>query len=86
MATKRENKRSKLVSIRLTFKMIAELKKLADRFGRPYQSVMKDAIERGLPIVKEVGATEVRIKKEVRIYRALNVEAAIEKLRQVRTK
>jgi|HubBroStandDraft_2_1064218.scaffolds.fasta_scaffold448643_2 hypothetical protein len=84
MPTGRQNGRSKLVSIRLPFKMIDDLKKLADKLGRPYQAVMKDAIDRGLPIVRLVGATEVRLHKESRTYRAHNITVAMEKLRKIK--
>jgi predicted DNA-binding protein len=63
MTTGRKNGRSKLVSVRLPFQMIDDLKKLGDSLGRPYQAVMKDSIERGMPIVREIGATEKRIRR-----------------------
>lgn len=84
MTTGRKNGKSKLVSVRLPFAMIDELKKLADKLGRPYQAVMKDAIEKGLPIVKEVGATESRLRKDAKTYRALHVDAALGKLKKVK--
>lgn len=82
MTTGRKNGKSKLVSVRLPFGMIEDLKKLADSLGRPYQAVMKDAIERGLPIVKEVGATEKRLRKDAKEYRAIHLDAAVEKLKK----
>lgn len=81
MTTGRKNGRSKLVSVRLPFNLIEDLKKLADELGRPYQAIMKDCIGRGLPIVKELGATEKKIARDSKTYRALNVEASIEKIR-----
>ena len=62
--------------------MIEDLKKLGDKLDRPYQAIMKEAIERGLPIVKELGATEIKIRKESRVSVARNIDAAIEKLRK----
>jgi hypothetical protein len=47
----RVNKNSKLVSVRLPHEMMIQLKRLADQLGRPYQSVMKEAIEKGLPML-----------------------------------
>ncbi len=82
MTTGRKNGRSKLVSVRLPFQMIEDLKKLADKLARPYQTVMKEAIERGLPIVKELGTTEVKIRKESRTYTSLNLTDALERLRK----
>jgi hypothetical protein len=83
MTTGRENGKSKLVSVRLTYKMIDDLKKAADKLGEPYQTVMKAAIEQGLPIVRK-GATKSRLKREVTTYRALNLDAAMEKLKKTR--
>lgn len=82
MTTGRKNGKSKLVSVRLPFGMIEDLKKLADSLGRPYQAVMKDAIERGLPIVKEIGAVESKLRRESKTYRARNIDAAMEKLKK----
>lgn len=48
MPTQRENGRSKLVSVRLPHEMIAQLKGLAETLERPYQTVMKEAIEYGM--------------------------------------
>ncbi len=86
MTTGRKNGRSKLVSVRLPFEMIEELKKLADSLGRPYQAVMKDAIGRGIPIVRDLGATEMKIAKDTKTYRGLNVEASIAKFRNAARK
>jgi ribbon-helix-helix CopG family protein len=84
MTTARQNGRSKLVSVRLPHEMIKNLKRLADKLGRPYQAVMKDAIERGIPIVTEIGMTGLKLglKKDTSSYRALNVDAAVERLRK----
>jgi hypothetical protein len=88
MTTQRNNKRSKLITVRLPHEMISKLKKLADKLGRPYQAVMKESIERGLPIVFEVGMTAVSIglKSDHLSYRALNVDAAIERLKAASTR
>lgn len=86
MTTGRKNGKSKLVSVRLPFGMIDDLKKLADKLGRPYQAVMKDAIERGLPIVKEVGATESRLRRESKSYKARHIDAALEKLKKAQAR
>ncbi len=82
MTTGRKNGRSKLVSVRLPFQMIEDLKKLGDLLARPYQAVMKEAIERGLPIVKALGATESKLHKQSRIYASKNIDAAMEKLKK----
>ncbi len=86
MTTGRKNGKSKLVSVRLPFGMIEDLKKLADSLGRPYQAVMKDAIERGLPIVKEVGAVESRLRRDSKTSRAHNIKAAVEKLKKAQAR
>jgi predicted DNA-binding protein len=86
MTTGRKNGRSKLVSVRLPFEMIEDLKKLGDDLQRPYQAVMKDAIQRGMPIVREIGATEKRIRKESRTYTSKNIQAALEKMKKVSSK
>jgi hypothetical protein len=57
MTTGRRNARSKLISVRLPLKLINDLKELGEKLGRPYQAVMKEAVVRGLPIVKEIGTT-----------------------------
>jgi predicted DNA-binding protein len=86
MTTGRKNGKSTLVSVRLPFELLESLKKIADKLGRPYQALMKDAIQHGLPIVKEVGATEVKLRREAKAYRALHVDAAVEKLKKARAK
>lgn len=86
MTTGRENGKSKLVSVRLTFKMIDDLKKAADKLGEPYQTVMKAAIEQGLPIIrKRKGVTKTHLKREVTSYRSLNLDAAMEKLKSTKS-
>jgi predicted DNA-binding protein len=84
MTTGRENGRSRLISVRLPHKMLADLKRVADKLGRPYQAVLKDAVEHGLPIVQSLGATESKIKRQSKTYSTPNVEAAIARLRQNR--
>ena len=88
MTTGRENGQSKLVSVRLTFQMIEDLKKVGDKLGRPYQNVMKEAIEKGLPIVRDVGEVIVKLRKEARvsIIHAVNIQAALATLRKVKAK
>jgi predicted DNA-binding protein len=66
--------------------MIADLKKLADKLGRPYQAVMKEAIEKGLPIVRDVGAMVVAMRKESKTSSAVNIQAALAKLRKTKAK
>jgi predicted DNA-binding protein len=84
MTTGRENGQSKLVSVRLTFQMIEDLKKVGDKLGRPYQNVMKEAIEKGLPIVRDVGEVVVKLRKDARVSSAVNIQAAMAKLRKVK--
>jgi len=84
MTTGRENGQSKLVSVRLPFTMIADLKKLADRLGRPYQSVMKEAIEKGLPIVSTVGDIVSKMRKESKKSSSVNIQAALAKLKKTK--
>ena len=86
MTTGRENGQSKLVSVRLPFQMIDDLKKLADKLGRPYQSVMKEAIEKGIPIVRDVGAMVVQLRKDAKTSSAVNIQAALAKLKKAKDK
>ena len=88
MTTGRENGKSRLVSVRLTYQMIEDLKKAADRLGEPYQTVMKSAIERGLPIVRQLGATttEVKLKKKTTSYRSVNLDGAMATLKKSKSK
>ena len=72
------------MSVRLTFQMIDDLKKVADKLGRPYQNVMKEAIERGLPIVRDVGEVVVKLRKESRTSSAVNIQAAVAKLKRAK--
>ena len=48
MPTQRDNGRSKLISVRLSHEMIAQLKSLGKTLDRPYQTVMKEAIVYGM--------------------------------------
>jgi hypothetical protein len=85
MPTDRINAKSKLISIRLPFEMIDALKRLADRLGRPYQTVMKEAIDAGMPIVKTLSKTAPRprtIRRDAKSYKAPHLKAALARLKK----
>ena len=85
MPTSSKNGRSHVVNVRIPIPLLEELKKLADDLGCPYQQVMKEAITWGLPLVRKFGVEKKdHIISKTSRYRALNVDAALRKLKDIR--
>lgn len=76
------NGRSELVSVRLTYEMLDELRALAVTLDRPYQAVMKEAISLGIEALIAGARKRKGGPGERSLYSAANLEAAFARLRK----